>query len=65
MALPPAACAKKGSGPVDVAQRAKSVRELKDPDPQKDLKIRSLEPYEKLYGDYIEVIMGLYGGSNF
>ena len=30
MALPPAACAKKGSGPVDAAQGAKSVRELND-----------------------------------
>ena len=35
------------------------------PDPQRDLKIRSLEPYGKLYKDYIGFIMCLYRGSNF
>ena len=33
--------------------------------PQKDLEIRSLEPYGKLYKDYIGVIKGLYRGSTF
>ena len=31
---------------------------------QRDLKIRSPEPYGKLYRDYVGVIMGLYRGSN-
>ena len=35
------------------------------PDPQRDLKIRSLGSYGKLSRDYIGVTMGLYGGSNF
>ena len=34
-------------------------------DPQKDLKVDPLEPYGRLYKDYIGVTMGLYRGSNF
>ena len=33
--------------------------------PKRDLKIRSPEPYGKLYKDDIGVIMGLYRGFNF
>ena len=35
------------------------------PDPQRDLKNGSLEPYGKIYKDYIGVRMGLHRGSNF